>query len=270
VTTSSDPRAAKLAHQWSALRAAHRTALIPYVTGGYPTRETTIEALHMLEAEGADIVEVGVPFSDPLADGPTIQRSSFEALRTGTTVAGVLAMIREAALSIPVVVFSYLNPLLRYGMERFVADAVAAGASGLLLTDVPVGADPAVEGVVRASALDRIPLVALTTAPHRLHQAAAGGSGFVYLISRLGVTGAPTTVSTRIEQAVAGLRAVTALPVAVGFGIGTGTQAASVAQFADGVVVGSALVERLGQGIAAARELTTELRQALDGAAVPS
>jgi len=264
----SDGGAGPIAARWAWLRGAGRPALIPYLTAGYPSADATLAALRMLVEEGADVIEVGVPFSDPLADGPTIQHSSFEALRGGMTVGGVLALVREARLDVPVVLFSYLNPILRYGVERFLAEAREAGASGLLLTDVPVGADPAVEHAITAGGLDRIPLVALTTAPSRLPAAVAGGSGFVYLISRLGVTGGGTTIGGDLQGAVMAVRAVTALPVAVGFGIGTGAQAAAVAEFADGVVVGSALVRAMGEGLEAARTLTGELRRALDAVAV--
>lgn len=260
--------AAALEARWEALRAAGRVALIPYLTAGYPSADATVAALRMLEQEGADLVEVGVPFSDPLADGPVIQRSSFAALERGMSVRGVLDLIRQARLGIPVIVFSYVNPLLRYGVTRFLADAEAAGCAGLLLTDVPVGADPALERSIADSALARIPLASLTTGDDRLRALAAAGEGFLYLISRLGVTGSPTAIGQQVESAVARLRAVTRLPIAVGFGIGAGEQAAEVARFADGVVVGSALVERTAEGLDAARALVRELRQALDTVAV--
>jgi tryptophan synthase alpha chain len=263
-----EARAGGIAERWTRLAAEGRTALIPYVTAGYPSREATIAALRMLETEGADLVEVGVPFSDPLADGPIIQRASFEALRSGTTLAGVLEVVREARMTIPVVLFSYLNPILRYGTERFLADARDAGASGLLVTDLPVGEDPTIEQAIRQSALDRIPLIAPTTTDGRLAPALAGGRGFVYLISRLGVTGAKTAIGAEIEHLVTRVRAHTHLPVAVGFGIASAAQAAAVGRFADGIVVGSALVERMGRGGTAARELIVTLRQALDAAGV--
>lgn len=265
----SEPGAGAIARRWERLAGEGRTALIPFVAAGYPSRAATVETLQMLAADGADLVEVGVPFSDPLADGPTIQRASFEALRQGTTVHGVLAMVREAGLSIPVVLFTYLNPILRYGAESFLAEARAAGASGVLVTDLPVGADPTLETTIAASGLDRIPLIAPTTTDRRIEEAVAGGSGFAYLISRLGVTGARTAIGGEIERLVARVRARTRLPLAVGFGIAGAAQAVAVARFADGIVVGSALVERMGQGANAARELIVELRQALDAAGVP-
>jgi tryptophan synthase alpha chain len=258
-----------IARRWRRLAAEGRTALIPYVTAGYPSRAATVDTLRMLAADGADFVEVGIPFSDPIADGPTIQHASFEALRTGTTVSGVLDMVREADLPIPVIMFSYLNPILRFGTERFLGEARAAGVGGVLVTDLPVGADPGIEAAIGASGLDRIPLIAPTTTDDRLAEAAAGGSGFVYLISRLGVTGARTAIGVEIEQLAARVRARTPLPLAVGFGIAGAAEATAVARFADGIVVGSALVERMGRGDAAARDLILELRHALDAAGVP-
>lgn len=245
------------------MRAERRAALIPYVTAGYPTVGTTRDALRMVVEAGADFVEVGIPFSDPLADGPVIQRSSQLALDGGMTVPKALAMIAELALPVPVIVFSYLNPVMAYGLERFTADARAAGVSGVLLTDVPAGEDPAVEGTVRAGGLDLIRLIAPTTVDGRLLDAVRGASGFLYLISRLGVTGARTELDAGAERMIHRVRAAAALPVAVGFGLATADQARIVARLADGVVVGSALVERLGQGIEPARALLTELRAAL-------
>ncbi|HEX9633002.1 MAG TPA: tryptophan synthase subunit alpha [Gemmatimonadales bacterium] len=258
-----------IARRWERLAAEGRTALIPYVTAGYPSRAATVATLRMLAADGADLVEVGIPFSDPLADGPTIQHASFEALHQGMTVRGVLDLVREADLAIPVIAFSYLNPILRFGTERFLAEARAAGVGGVLITDLPVGADPPIEAALGATGLDRIPLIAPTTTDARLAAAVAGGSGFVYLISRLGVTGAHTAIGTEVERLAARVRARTRLPLAVGFGIAGAAQATAVARFADGIVVGSALVERMGQGGAAARDLILELRQALDAAGVP-
>jgi tryptophan synthase alpha chain len=264
----SDP-SSPVARQWERLRAAGRTALIPYVTAGYPSAASTVDTLHTLVDEGADFVEVGIPFSDPLADGPVIQHASMEALRGGVTVRGVLDMVRAADLPVPVILFSYVNPVLRYGVARFVDDARRAGARALLLTDVPVGADPPLEAAVAAGGLDRIPLVALTTSRARLASTVAGGSGFVYLISRLGVTGAGTTIGTELAGAVAALRSVTALPIAVGFGIDSGPRAAAAAEHADGIVVGSAVIRRMADGPDAVRALARELRRALDGAVAP-
>lgn len=245
--------------------AERRAALIPYLTAGYPTVAATRDALQMVVEAGADLVELGIPFSDPLADGPVIQRSSLVALEQGMTVPRVLELVREARLPVPVIVFSYLNPILAYGLERFVADARAVGVAGVLLTDLPAGEDPEVEGTLGSGGLDLIRLIAPTTAGERLAIVVRGASGFLYLISRLGVTGARTRLDEGSELLVERVRAASDLPIAVGFGLATAEQAATVARIADGVVVGSALVERLGQGLGPARELLTELRRAVQG-----
>jgi tryptophan synthase alpha chain len=253
-----------LARSWAALRTDSRTALIPYLTAGYPTWEVSLAALRAA-AEVSDIIEVGVPFSDPLADGPTIQRSTFEALRQGMTLPRTLALIAEAHLERPVVVFSYLNPILRYGVERFLRDAASIGVAGLLLTDLPAGADPAVEAAVGGSPIDLIRLVAPTTRAERLRAAVQGAGGFIYLVARLGVTGASTALAADLPGSVARLREATALPIAVGFGISTADQARTVARIADGVVVGSALVDVLGSGgVDGAGRFLRGLREAVD------
>lgn len=256
----------RLAPTWGRLRAEGRAALVPYLTAGHPSPDRSLEALRAV-AEVADIIELGVPFSDPLADGPTIQRSTFEALRQGMTLPGTLDLLARAALPRPVVVFSYLNPILRYGVERFLRDAAGLGVAGLLLTDLPAGADPAVERAVEASPLDLIRLVAPTTRPERLARCVAGAQGFVYLVARLGVTGASTALAPDLPGSVARVRGATSLPIAVGFGISTPEQARTVAELADGVVVGSALVEVLGRrGPAEAAAFLRSLREAMDAA----
>jgi len=249
---------------WARLRAEGRSALIPYLTAGYPSPEASLDALRAA-AEVSDLIEVGVPFSDPLADGPTIQRSTFEALRAGMTLPRTLELIQRASLDRPVVVFSYLNPILRYGLERFLRDADALGVAGLILTDLPAGSDAGVEAAVHASPLDLVRLVAPTTRPERLRQAVGDAEGFVYLVARLGVTGASTALAADLPGSVARLRAATPLPIAVGFGISTPAQARAVAALADGVVVGSALVDVLGRdGVAAAAAFLRGLRGAVD------
>jgi tryptophan synthase alpha chain len=258
----------RLAPAWAALRARARTALIPYLTAGYPTTDASLAALRAAE-QVADILEVGVPFSDPLADGPTIQRSTLEALRQGMTLPGALSLIARARLTKPVVVFSYLNPILHYGIERFLREAEALGVAGVLLTDLPAGGDPAVESAIEASPLDLIRLVAPTTRPERLAALLNHAEGFVYLIARLGVTGASAGLAAGLDESIARVRRATALPVAVGFGISTPAQARAVAARADGVVVGSALVDVLGTGgVDAAHAFLASLREALDARAV--
>ena len=254
----------RLSPVWDELRKRGRTALVPYLTAGYPSAEASLDALRAAD-EMADILEVGVPFSDPLADGPTIQRSSFEALRQGMTLAGTLDLVRRARLSRPVVIFGYLNPLLRYGVSRFLQEADGLGIAGVLLTDLPAGGDPALEAEIQESPLDLIRLIAPTTTPARLAVAAAGAQGFIYLVARLGVTGASTALAEGLTDSVARVRAATTLPIAVGFGISTPDQARTVGGIADGVVVGSALVEIVGrEGVDAVRRFLGSLRDALD------
>jgi tryptophan synthase alpha chain len=256
-------RSGAIAARWEVVRAERRAALIPFFTAGFPDRARCLEALHAAVAAGADLVELGVPFSDPLADGPTIQRSSQAALAAGVTITDVLTILRAAALPVPVVIMTYANPVLAYGAERFARDAAAAGAAGLLLTDVPAGADPALEGAIDASPLDLIRLVAPTTTDARLGAAVARGGGFVYLISRLGVTGARGDAPPDLAAQMSRLRRVTDLPVAVGFGISTPAQVRAAARAADGVVVGSAIVTALETGgPAAVGALVTELAAA--------
>jgi len=262
-TTSSE---SALSAVWAALRGRGRTALIPYFTAGHPDRTASLEALRRAE-EYADILEVGVAFSDPLADGPTIQRSTFEALQQGMTLPRTFELIAEARLSRPVVVFSYLNPVRRYGIERFLRDAADLQIAGLLLTDLPVGSDAAIEAAVGASPLDLIRLIAPTTTGARLGEVVRAAQGFLYLVARLGVTGASRALATGLEEYVTRVRAATPLPLALGFGISTAAQARSAAHLADGVVVGSALVETLGRdGPMAAARMLAELRTALDEA----
>ncbi len=256
-----------LSDAFSRRHAAGQAALVPYVTAGHPAPDATVALLRALADAGADVLELGVPFSDPLADGPTIQRSSFKSLSQGTTVSRVLedlALFRTTH-DTPVVLFTYLNPVLRYGLDSFLADATEAGAQGLLLTDLPVGADPELESRFRASALDLIRLIAPTTPPERVPDIAAGGSGFLYYISRTGVTGARTSLRDSLGEEVARIRAAVKLPVAVGFGISTPEQAAAVAHVADGVVVGSALVQTLDEGgVEAGRAFVASLRRGMD------
>jgi tryptophan synthase alpha chain len=256
----------RLAPGWTTLKASGRKALIPYLTAGYPTRLASADALRSA-AEIADIIEVGVPFSDPLADGPTIQRSTFEALRQGMTLAGTLELISSTQPRSPVVIFSYLNPILQYGVERFLHDAEQLEIAGLILTDLPAGGDPALESTIQRSGIDLVRLVAPTTRADRLQRSVDDAQGFVYLVARLGVTGAQGALALDLDDSIRRVRAATALPVAVGFGISTPQQARAVGRLADGVVVGSALVDILGtSGVAAARRFLGSLRDALDQA----
>jgi tryptophan synthase alpha chain len=209
------------------------------------------------------VIELGVPFSDPLADGPIIQASSQRALEQGMTFDRTLELIAQSRVRAPIVLFTYLNPLLAAGRDAL-ARAADAGASGVLVTDLPVGADPDREAWLGGGPLAFVRLVAPTTPPARMAEIARHGSGFVYLISRLGVTGLRDDVPPELPATVAALRAATALPICVGFGISRPDQATRVARLADGVVVGSAIVRAAEEGVGRAVELTRALRRAVD------
>ena len=264
-TTSSDA----IARRFEALRAGGRRALIPYVTAGHPDAERSVALLQGLEAAGADIVEVGVPFSDPMADGPVIQASSQRALDQGMSFDATLELIARAGLGVPVVLFSYLNPILAAGDDALRRSA-DAGAHGVLITDLPVGADPERERWFGDGPLAFIRLVAPTTPTARMREIARHGSGFVYLISRLGVTGARDALATDLPATIARLREATTLPICVGFGISRPEQAATVAALADGVAVGSALVAAADRDIDEALALARSLRTAIDDACARS
>lgn len=258
-TTSSE----RVAERFAQLRASGRRALVPYVTAGHPSAEKTIDLLRGLEGAGADVLEVGVPFSDPMADGPIIQASSQKALAEGMTFDRVLDLVSRARLGIPVVLFTYLNPLLAAGRDAL-SRAAEAGFHGVLVTDLPVGADPALEQWLGEGPLAFIRLVAPTTPQARMAEIAQHGSGFVYLISRLGVTGVRDQLPTELPATVGRLRQATDLPICVGFGVSRPEQARAVAALADGVVVGSAIVRAADSSVEDAVSLAASLRTAID------
>lgn len=249
---------------FEALRAQGKRALVCYITAGHPTLAASAELLRSLGDAGADIIEVGVPFSDPLADGPVIQASSQQALNLGMSYAGVLDLISSARPKIPIVLFSYLNPILAAGPDAL-RKARAAGAAGILITDLPVGADPAREKWLGESGLDFVRLVAPTTPTERMAEIARHGRGFVYLISRLGVTGARAELPADLPTTIDRLRSATTLPICVGFGISRPEHAAAIGKRADGIVVGSALVAAAGRSTGEALALVDALRKGLDG-----
>ena len=259
----------RIGARFAGLAAAGRAGFVPYVTAGYPTLDHTRDLLAGLAELGSDVIELGVPFSDPMADGPTIQRSSQGALDHGTTVDDVfdlLAQLRRNS-EVPVVIFSYLNPVYARGVETFVRDAAEAGADGILPTDLPLGADPGLEERLLESPLDLVRLVAPTTDPARVREITRSSQGFVYYIARTGVTGARAALPSRLAREAGAVRAVSPVPVAVGFGVATPEHARAVGRAADAAVVGSALVDRLDEGgVDGALALALELRTALDEA----
>ena len=253
----------KIDQRFDRLRGMGRKALVCYLTAGHPDYAKSLDLMKGLEDAGADVIEIGVPFSDPIADGPVIQQSSQEALALGMTLDRTLEMVSAARLEIPVVLFSYLNPLIAAGDDVLVR-ARDAGVDGVLVTDLPVGADEERERWFGASDLDYIRLVAPTTPLERMKEIARNGSGFVYLISRLGVTGAQNTLASDLPETTARLRAATDLPVCVGFGVSDAKQARAAAEMADGVVVGSAIVRAASKDLESAFSLTRSLRDGLD------
>ena len=251
------------------LRAEGRCALMPFLTAGDPNLATTRAALLALQEAGADLVELGIPYSDPLADGPVIQAAAGRALAAGTTLAGVLELLSslKGELELPVVLFTYSNPLLNCGMESFCQQAAAAGAAGLLVPDLPLEEAERLSPIAAAAGLDLVLLVAPTTPPQRMARIVAASRGFTYLVSVTGVTGERSQMETRVAGLVQQIKALGSTPVAVGFGISGVEQAVQVRDWgADGAIVGSALVKRmaLAEPVAAAQQFCSELRTALD------
>ena len=246
-------------------------ALIPFITAGDPDLPTTAELIKVLAGAGADLIELGVPFSDPMADGPTIQAASERALAGGTTLVKILELVAAVRreTSIPLVLMGYYNPVFRYGAERFAQDAARAGVDALLLVDLPPEEVGEISAAMQAAGLALITLLAPTTPRERMRQLAATAQGYIYYVSMTGVTGAQKISPADIRAAVEELKTMTAVPVGVGFGITTAEDAASVGKFADGVVVGSALV-RIIETYAQSTELlprvaefTSNLKQGL-------
>lgn len=264
-----DARRGHIAAKFAELAGQDRPGFVPYVTAGYPSLDHTLDMLLGLAEAGADVIELGVPFSDPMADGPTIQRSCQEALDAGVAMGDVLHVLSRLrrASHVPVVLFSYLNPVLAQGVDAFLSEAADAGADGLLVTDLPLGADPELETRVMESSLDLVRLVAPTTTPGRTREIASASQGFAYYVARTGVTGARAKLRDDLAAEVQAVRSASPVPVAVGFGVSTPNHARAVGAVADAVVVGSALVDQLRQGgPKRALALAGELRRALDQA----
>jgi tryptophan synthase alpha chain len=237
----------RIGTRFAKLRAGGRKAFIGFVTAGDPSLGRTVEVALALEAAGCDILELGVPFSDPLADGPVIQRASERALRNGATLAGVLEAVRQIRQrsALPLLLFSYLNPLLRYGLGRLASEAHEAGVDGVLVTDLPPEEAGEWLAIARSAALDTVFLASPTSPDTRLSRVAEASRGFVYAVSRTGVTGERAALSEEAAPLVGRLQGLTQEPVALGFGLSTPEQVAAAASVADGVVVGSALVRFL-------------------------
>lgn len=241
-------------------------AFMPYAVLGYPTRQASLEVIKTLVASGADLLELGIPFSDPLADGPTIQAATQKALENGVTVKDCLAMgreLRQQGVTTPALFMGYINPLLAYGLAQFVAEAAEAGIDGFIVPDLPPEEADELETLCAGSGLALVYLLAPTSTLERIKLVAAKSRGFIYLVSLTGVTGARNQLPAGLPDFVARVRQQTTTPLAVGFGIGDGQQARAVAQLADGVIVGSALVKRAAESLESVRALAMELRAAL-------
>ncbi|MBI4220892.1 MAG: tryptophan synthase subunit alpha [Chloroflexi bacterium] len=228
-----------------------RTAIVPFLTVGYPDVERSIAAARAVIEAGADVLELGVPFSDPLAEGPTIQRSSFHALSHGVTPRTCLdaaASLRKSGVKTPVILMGYYNPVLAYGLDRYCQDAGNAGVDGLIVVDLPTEEAGPLRDAARKCSIDLIPLLALTSPEQRIEAACRDAAGFVYCVSVLGVTGARAAMSARVKDLVNTVRKHTTLPVAVGFGISNAGHVREVGAYADGVAIGSALIDAMDAG----------------------
>ncbi len=245
-------QASRIAAKFAALKAEGRKALVTYLQGFDPDRETSLALLCGLPGAGADLLEVGVPFTDPMADGPSIQRAAQRALKVGATLPGVLELVREFRAgdgTTPIILMGYYNPILSYGVDRFCTDAAEAGVDGLIVVDVPPEEAGEIEPQARAAGLDLIRLVAPTTDDERLPRVLAATSGFVYYVSITGITGTRSATAASLEEAIPRIRRHTDLGIAIGFGIRTPQQAGEAARLADGAVVGTALVDTLAASL---------------------
>jgi tryptophan synthase alpha chain len=252
----------------SVFRPGHK-ALIAYVTTGYPSIEATLKVVPLLARNGADIIELGIPFSDPLADGVTIQRASFKALQNGVTPAACLEVACQVrrTVDVPLVFMSYFNPLLRYGMEKFCRKCREAGVDGLIIPDLPPEEGAGMEKAAHENGIDVIYLLAPTSTAERIRLVAGHSRGFIYLVSVTGVTGARTRLPSDLAQFIARVRKATDKPLCVGFGIATPVQARQVVRMADGAIVGSRLVQLMEEDptLKQAGDLIREMRAAIDG-----
>ena len=244
-----------LATLFASLRANGSRGLVTFVTAGDPTAAASADIVCALDRAGADVIEIGVPFSDPVADGPAIQLASERALRAGGTLGSTLDLVADVRPRVraPLVLFTYVNPVLRMGVDRFIDRAADAGVSGVLLLDLPIEESAGMQAALDSRGLDQIFLVSPTTTDARLATAARLGRGFLYAISRLGVTGTRDAVAESAEPLVTRIRQASALPVALGFGISRPEHVASVSAFADAAVVGSAIVQVITEAVAAGR-----------------
>ena len=246
-------RSSRLSRRFEQVRASGRGALVTFITAGDPNPSASADLLQRLPAAGADIIEVGMPFSDPMADGPSIQAASQRALASGMTLARTLAMVSDFRANdsdTPLVLMGYFNPIYRYGPTRFVDDALSAGVDGLIIVDLPPEEDQELCHPALTAGLHWIRLITPTTDDDRMNTVLKNTSGFVYYVSIAGITGTRAAATDSIESATKRIRGKTSLPIAVGFGIRTRAQVREIIQVADAAVVGSALIDRIAEGIA--------------------
>ncbi len=262
----------RLKDKFAALKQEGRAAFVPFVTAGDPDMETSFAILESLPAAGADVIELGLPFTDPMADGPAVQASSVRALKAGASTAKVLKMVekfRKKDKTTPIVLMGYYNPVHAYGTAKFVKDVAQAGVDGLIVVDLPMEEDEVLRVPARAQGVDLIRFVTPTTDDARLKRIVADASGYLYYVSVAGVTGTKSVPEEEVRAALTRIRAATTLPCAVGFGIRSPEQAAGIARIADGVVVGSAIVGRVADNIGHGKDRVVaevlELTRALAG-----
>lgn len=248
---------------------ANKPIFMPYFPLGYPDIATSVDVIEALAKNGADLIEVGLSFSDPLADGPVIQQATQVALEKGITVRKSIEAVRELrrrGVEIPLILMGYYNPMLAYGLEKFIQDACDAGADGFIIPDLPMEQSDEFENV--AADLPLIPMLAPTSSPERMERIARNAKGFIYLVSVTGITGERKSLSAGLGDLIASVREHTSAPVCVGFGIGTPEQAKEVGNMADGVIVGTACVRTIGRSqtpVETAKQFATAFRSALDG-----
>ena len=253
----------------SVFKQSGHKALIPYVTIGYPSIEDTLEVVPLLASSGCDIVELGIPFSDPLADGVTIQKASFSALNNGVTPKLCLEVAKKLSrkVNIPLVFMTYFNPVLSYGLEKFCSACASSGVDGLIIPDLSPDEGLELEAVTQKHSLDLIYLLAPTSSEERIRLVVERARGFIYLVSVTGVTGTRGNLPSELGTFVARVRKVAKQPLCVGFGISTPEQARHVAQIADGVIVGSRIIQLIeAEGLASVGNFVSQLRRALDKA----
>jgi tryptophan synthase alpha chain len=255
-----------ISQTFATARSENRVTFMPFFMIGFPDYDTSIQAIEALVAAGADAIEIGIPFSDPLADGPTNQHASQISLKNGTRVADCIEAVRtlrQRGVSIPLILMGYINPLIAYGLERCVHDATAAGASGFIVPDLPPEEAGELLGYCDQNGLALIPMLAPTSTPDRIRQVVSNARGFVYLVSVTGVTSARDSLPPDLTDYVRRVRGLTTLPLAIGFGISQPEQVKTISTLADGVLVGSALIRLIeSKGLSAVKDLAASLRGA--------